>query len=362
MFKKISLFFLTLLLLASLSACSVYKGKTTNTSDNNSVEKASSSESTKESRANFKIISEIVYDEKVDIKDLKDFAQAAQQVAIDKIGSDAKLKRVEFVYQKEKNYLSYNAIYLSDSKFDNGLPKNIWVTYNKKYNLIDDKDLQLSSHESSDINNKQLMGMQCSLDKYCEGAVAFSSADNINVDDLKISLVDLVNKYEYINPDQKYGRNGRIAMSKGVLKGIYSRYRFKPTTGEVALVDDIDEAQWFGYTSISSAIATTAIVNSLDSKKLEVNASDLNVPRIMMWSGKVNQHWDLERGVWLTDLDGQSGAGLDKLTYCKKFYPDTVSAVEYKNETTDTWKSGGNEGNYTSTRTSYRCVLKGENI
>jgi len=84
--------------------------------------------------------------------------------------------------------------------------------------------------------------------------------------------------------------------------------------------------------------------------------SDANVPRVMFWAGKVNQHWDLAKGVWLTDSDGTSGSGIDKLTYCKKFYPNTTSVTSYKTETINTWKSGGNQGNYTNSIMSYRCV------
>ena len=41
------------------------------------------------------------------------------------------------------------------------------------------------------------------------------------------------------------------------------------------------------------------------------------IPRIMYWDGKVNQHIDLNTGLWTTDPDGTSGSGIDKLTYCK---------------------------------------------
>ena len=87
---------------------------------------------------------------------------------------------------------------------------------------------------------------------------------------------------------------------------------------------------------------------------------DRNIPRVMFWSGKINQHWDLETGVWMTDSDGVSGANIDPLVYCKKFYPDTESVVEFKNEYTDTWKSKGNTGSYAANKLSYRCVLKNE--
>ena len=90
----------------------------------------------------------------------------------------------------------------------------------------------------------------------------------------------------------------------------------------------------------------------------ESENEDRFIPRIMYWWGKVNQHWDLNEGRWKTDPDGVSGANIDMLTYCNKFYPGIVDVIEYKNETTDTWKDRGNTGNYTSTKTSYECYRR----
>lgn len=93
-----------------------------------------------------------------------------------------------------------------------------------------------------------------------------------------------------------------------------------------------------------------------------VDQADRKIPRVMFWWGKVNQHWDLETGTWLTDPGGVFGARENKLEYCQKFYPTTYKVVAYKNETTNTWKDAGNLGNYTTTKMSYRCVLKGETV
>ena len=88
-----------------------------------------------------------------------------------------------------------------------------------------------------------------------------------------------------------------------------------------------------------------------------------NSPRVMFWSGKVNQHWDLNEQVWKTDPDGSSGANVNKLDYCKKFYPGTISVMEYKEETTNTWRNGGNTGGpFTSTKMSYLCVLESKDV
>jgi len=77
-------------------------------------------------------------------------------------------------------------------------------------------------------------------------------------------------------------------------------------------------------------------------------------PRISYWYGKVNQH--TEGGVWKTDPDGVSGADLDMLTYCKKWYPNTARVEAYKMETITDWKERGNVNSHTSTRQSYKCV------
>ena len=84
-----------------------------------------------------------------------------------------------------------------------------------------------------------------------------------------------------------------------------------------------------------------------------LSATNDMTPRIMYWWGKVNQHISTDgSGVWQTDPDGSSGAILDKLTYCKRWYPNTISVENYKNETIDTWRAAGNAGAYTYTTMS----------
>ncbi len=78
--------------------------------------------------------------------------------------------------------------------------------------------------------------------------------------------------------------------------------------------------------------------------------------QIMYWWGKVNQH--MEKGDWETDPDGVSGADLDMLTYCKKWYPNSIAVKENKLVTTDGWKNRGNLSEFTSTKMSYYCVQK----
>lgn len=85
--------------------------------------------------------------------------------------------------------------------------------------------------------------------------------------------------------------------------------------------------------------------------------NDQNIPRIMYWGGKINQHWNLSLGIWESDIDETSGDWADKLTYCKKFYPTTIRVEEYKQEFSDTWHSGNSRQYYPGTKMSYRCVL-----
>lgn len=84
--------------------------------------------------------------------------------------------------------------------------------------------------------------------------------------------------------------------------------------------------------------------------------SSLYAPRIMYWSGKVNQHFDTVRDVWATDPDGSSGANIDMLQYCRRWYPGTISVRPFERETIHTWRAAGNTGAYSSTRVSQECV------
>lgn len=84
-----------------------------------------------------------------------------------------------------------------------------------------------------------------------------------------------------------------------------------------------------------------------------------NIPRIMYWQGKINQHWNLTTGTWESDIDEKSGAELNKLAYCKKFYPTTIRVEEYKREFSDTWHSAKSRQYNSGTNMSYRCVLDG---
>gem|GEM_PF-2320065 len=85
------------------------------------------------------------------------------------------------------------------------------------------------------------------------------------------------------------------------------------------------------------------------------NSALSTLGKISYWSGKVNQHTDAN-GAWQTDSDGTSGADLDKIAYCKKFYPGTTDIKEASVETNSGWKDAGNSGSYTSVKAVYKCV------
>lgn len=76
--------------------------------------------------------------------------------------------------------------------------------------------------------------------------------------------------------------------------------------------------------------------------------------RISYWWGKVNQH--TEDGFWATDPDGVSGANLDKLTYCQKWYPNTIKIEDYGEEVITDFKAAGNSGSYITKKPVYKCV------
>ena len=115
-----------------------------------------------------------------------------------------------------------------------------------------------------------------------------------------------------------------------------------------------------GAVTLSDAGAmqdTTAVVISTDAiSDVTVDTPAVPSNSIMYWGGKVNQHVDSISGAWMTDSDGVSGADLDMLIYCQKWYPDTTSVVPGIEQTISTWQDRGNLNNYTNTKISYQCV------
>ena len=84
------------------------------------------------------------------------------------------------------------------------------------------------------------------------------------------------------------------------------------------------------------------------------NATPDDLPRISYWWGKVNQH--VENSQWTTDPDGSSGANLDMLQYCQKWYPDTVSVVELPEREAIVFYNAGNNGYFPTIKPVFECV------
>ena len=84
------------------------------------------------------------------------------------------------------------------------------------------------------------------------------------------------------------------------------------------------------------------------------DATSDDVPRISYWWGKVNQH--VENGQWMTDPDGTSGANLDMLQYCQKWYPDTIAVVELPERESIVFYNAGNNGYFPTIKPVFECV------
>ncbi len=85
-----------------------------------------------------------------------------------------------------------------------------------------------------------------------------------------------------------------------------------------------------------------------------------DTPRISYWHGKVNQH--NENGTWLTDPDGVSGASIDMLEYCQKWWSGTESVSLRENREIIVFWTSGNTDPYESTRDVYDCVQSDETV
>jgi hypothetical protein len=77
--------------------------------------------------------------------------------------------------------------------------------------------------------------------------------------------------------------------------------------------------------------------------------------RIALWSGKVNLR-KAPGGSWTTDSDCTSGASIAPLTYCRKFWPATVSVTSVSPMNKTVWKDAGCTGSYSAVgQTEYTC-------
>ena len=124
--------------------------------------------------------------------------------------------------------------------------------------------------------------------------------------------------------------SGVIRISPSLVHGSsYSCKHFKlyvhvSRVGSSLIADDSSD----DFFTINPAVVATTVTQ--------------HAPAIAYVMGKVNQHIDPVTGTWASDPDGKSGANIDKVNYCNKFYPGTGSISQIPNETITTWKRAAN--------------------
>lgn len=113
--------------------------------------------------------------------------------------------------------------------------------------------------------------------------------------------------------------------------------------------------------TLMSAIACLSVAARGETAKTITKSAisgDVIAGRISYWQGKVNTHTDPVTSVWQSDSDCTSGAGIDPLTYCKKFYPATtsVTSVPVTTKPALSWNTAGCGSQYSGDGvTEYLC-------
>ena len=116
-----------------------------------------------------------------------------------------------------------------------------------------------------------------------------------------------------------------------------------------------DNSVWEEFTDQITVSGNTISFNIYGfSYYFGADATSDDVPRISYWWGKVNQH--IEDGQWVTDPDGTSGANLDMLQYCQKWYPDTIAVVELPEREAIVFYNAGNNGYFPTIKPVFECV------
>jgi hypothetical protein len=148
---------------------------------------------------------------------------------------------------------------------------------------------------------------------------------------------------------------------------------FTNPTGEIPKTGSINllSAQSFGFNPadpqyISQVVLVVSCAGSSGTAedRVVVNISKPvdgldATPRIAYWPGKTNQHVTAN-GEWSTDkIYTGASSMLDKGVYCNLKYPGLNAWEPYKMETITTWQSAGNnDGPYTNTVQTYKCIKK----
>ena len=81
-----------------------------------------------------------------------------------------------------------------------------------------------------------------------------------------------------------------------------------------------------------------------------------DTPRISYWAGKVNNYY--ENGTWNSDPDDTSGANIDMLEYCKKWWGNSVDVKLRPLQEIISFKISGESTQYLEERPVYECVLE----
>ncbi len=116
-----------------------------------------------------------------------------------------------------------------------------------------------------------------------------------------------------------------------------------------------DNSLWEEFTDQITVNSNTIVFQIYSfSYYFGTDATSDDVPRISYWWGKVNQH--VENGQWMTDPDGTSGANLDMLQYCQKWYPDTIAVVELPERESIVFYNAGNNGYFPTIKPVFECV------
>ena len=82
---------------------------------------------------------------------------------------------------------------------------------------------------------------------------------------------------------------------------------------------------------------------------------------VTYWYGKVNRHSEpkittlVGDVTWASDPDGSSGANVDTLAYCKKYFPSTQSVQYIGGTAIDDWKEAGLRNSWKGGGSTYAC-------
>ncbi len=207
--------FLIILLTLVLSGCTFSKNKT-------------------------KMTEEIIFQENTSINSLQDFIKKAQTVAIEKLGSDAELKMITFVYHRNSNYFSYSSFFVNkNEKLSSEVLKNLTISYNTKWTIVKNpKEKYVDSY----AENNNLIGLQCANSNVCITSVnELAGQPSIKPDDVKINLNNLIKNYKTDNDFEV----GMIVNSQGIIQGTLGvNFIFNALTSDVVDKNKVDIDSW----------------------------------------------------------------------------------------------------------------------